>query len=118
MNASASTGHPPAPAPSAAATEGLDIPWFIFTNRGRGYCVEAGNVSKAVAKWRKLNQRTDAGEIIAVIHGSGRMESYGRIVNTPIFGVVVCVEQTESGADKTRAPHKGDPDIGEGEISP
>lgn len=97
----------PDPAPIPATTEGRDIPWFIFTNRNRGFCVEAANVAKAVAKWKKLNRRTDAGQVVAVIQGAGQMEAYGRIVNTPIFGVVVCVEQSWEKAEKTRSGTQG-----------
>lgn len=98
------------PIPSTAlpsATEGTDIPWFIFTNRQRGSVVEASNITRAVAKWKKLNPKTDRGEIVAVIQGAGHFEAYGRIVQTPIFGMVVCVEQAWDKAENARKTAEG-----------
>lgn len=97
--------NPPTALPPV--TEGADVPWFIFTNRQNGSCLEASNITKAVSKWKKLNRKTDRGEIVAVIKGAGHFEAYGRIVQTPIFGMVVCVEQAWEKAQNAHKTNEG-----------
>jgi hypothetical protein len=82
---------------SPVATEGAGIPWFIFTAGGRGYCLEADSVSKAVAKWKKLNAKEDPSDIVAVIRGP-HGEITGPIITTPIYGVVVCMQYKSPSA--------------------
>lgn len=76
---------------ASLSTAGTSPQWFIFTASGRGYCLEARNVSKAVAKWRKLNSKEDPTDIVAVIRGA-EGEIIGPVRQTPIYGVVVCVQ--------------------------
>ena len=82
--------QPSSPA-SSGLLEGDETPWFIFTAYQRGYCLTAPNASKAIASWHKQNRVTEAGEIVAVIRGAGGSEQLGKIVKTPIYGVIVCI---------------------------
>ncbi len=95
MKAPATATLSPNAAPAPTLTAGQDPVWFIFTTGGAGYCVEAITVTKAVAKWRKLHPRAQPTEILAVVRGH-EGELSGPIRNTPIYGVVVCLQDAGS----------------------
>lgn len=64
--------------------------WFIFTSRGGVIVMEGDTITKAVSAFKRLKHR-DAGEILGVIKAGATMETYGRPMATPVFGVICCV---------------------------